>query len=119
VANFTVVYDACVLYPASVRDLIVELARTGLFRAKWTGRIHAEWINAVIRHRPELVRARLERVAELMNSGVPDCLVTGFAGFDPYATVAAGSFRAGKVSRSAAFKRAFCSSGMTILAEGF
>ena len=77
-ANFTVVYDACVLYPASVRDLIVELARTGLFRAKWTVRIHAEWINAVIRHRPELERARLERVAELMNSGVPDCLVTGF-----------------------------------------
>lgn len=77
-ANFTVVYDACVLYPASVRDLIVELARTGLLRAKWTVRIHAEWINAAIRHRPELDRARLERVAELMNSAVPDCLVTGF-----------------------------------------
>ncbi len=35
-ASFTVVYDACLLYPASVRDLVVELARTGLFRAKWT-----------------------------------------------------------------------------------
>jgi hypothetical protein len=77
VANFTAVYDACVLYPASVRDLIIELARTGLFRAKRTFRIHTEWINAAIRHRPELERARPERVAELMNSGVPDCLVTG------------------------------------------
>lgn len=77
-ANFTVVYDACVLYPASIRDLAVELARTGLLRAKWTARIHAEWINAVIRQRPELDRVRLERVATLMNSAVSECLVTGF-----------------------------------------
>jgi hypothetical protein len=67
VASFTVVYDACLLYPASARDLVVELARTGLFRAKWTTRIHAEWINAAIRDRPELDRARLERAADLMN----------------------------------------------------
>ena len=66
-ANFTVVYDACLLYPASVRDLVVELARTGLLRAKWTARSHLEWINAVIRQRPELDRARLERVAALMD----------------------------------------------------
>ncbi len=77
-ANFTVVYDACLLYPASIRDLAVELARTGLLRAQWTARIHAEWINAVIRQRPELDRARLERVAGLMNSAISDCLVTGF-----------------------------------------
>jgi len=76
--NFTVVYDACLLYPASIRDLTVELARTGLLRAKWTTRIHAEWIDAVVRQRPELNRARLERVTELMNSAVPDCLVLGF-----------------------------------------
>jgi len=76
--NFTVVYDACVLYPASIRDLTVELARTGLLRAKWTARIHAEWIEGVLRDRPELDRARLERVAHLMNVAVLDCLVTGF-----------------------------------------
>jgi hypothetical protein len=68
VASFTIVYDACLLYQASVRDLVVELARTGLFRARWTTHIHAEWINAVIRNRPELDRARLERAADLMNS---------------------------------------------------
>ena len=28
-ASFTVVYDACLLYPASIRDLVVELGRTG------------------------------------------------------------------------------------------
>ena len=77
-ASFTVVYDACVLYPASIRDLLIELARTGMVRAKWTARIHSEWIDAVIRSRPELERARLENAARLMNVAVPDCLVTGF-----------------------------------------
>ncbi len=76
-ANFTVVYDACLLYSASLRDLAVELARTGLIRAKWTARIHAEWINAIIRQRPELDRVRLERVATLMNAAVSASLVTG------------------------------------------
>jgi predicted nucleic acid-binding protein len=78
VASFTVVYDACLLYPAAIRDLLIELARTGLFRAKWTDRIHTEWIDAVVRARPELDRARLERAARLMNAAVSDCLVTGF-----------------------------------------
>lgn len=82
-ASFVVVYDACVLYPASIRDLVLELARTGLLRAKWSTRIHAEWINALIRERPELDRIRLERVAELMNAAVLDCLVTGFESLEP------------------------------------
>ena len=41
--NFTVFYDACVLYPAPLRDLLVRLARMGVFRAKWTQQIHEEW----------------------------------------------------------------------------
>jgi hypothetical protein len=41
-----------------------------LLRAKWTARIHAEWINAASRDRPDLNRARRERAAELMNSAV-------------------------------------------------
>ncbi len=36
-----VVYDACVLYPAPLRDLLIRLARAGLFRAKWTHAILA------------------------------------------------------------------------------
>jgi hypothetical protein len=76
--NFTVVYDACLLYPASIRDLAVELARTGLIRARWTSSIHTEWMESVLRDRPELDRTRVERVAVLMNAAVLDCLVTGF-----------------------------------------
>lgn len=31
----TVVYDACVLYPAPIRDLLIRLALTGMFHARW------------------------------------------------------------------------------------
>ena len=43
-ANFSVVYDACVLYPAPLRDFLMELAITDLFKARWTDAIHDEWI---------------------------------------------------------------------------
>ncbi len=36
---FVVIYDACVLYPAPLRDLLIRLATTGLFRVKWTDQI--------------------------------------------------------------------------------
>ena len=37
------VYDACVLYPAPLRDLLLRLGASGLFRARWTDRINEEW----------------------------------------------------------------------------
>ncbi len=36
------VCDACVLYPAPLRDLLIHLALADLFRARWTAAIHAE-----------------------------------------------------------------------------
>jgi hypothetical protein len=33
---FVVIYDACVLYPAPLRDLLVRLANTGIVRARWS-----------------------------------------------------------------------------------
>ena len=38
-ATIAVVYDACVLYPAPLRDLLVQLATARIFRAKWLGSI--------------------------------------------------------------------------------
>ncbi|MCA2996342.1 MAG: toxin-antitoxin system, toxin component, PIN family protein [Gemmatimonas sp.] len=36
---FTVVYDACVLYPAPLRDLLIGIAGTGIVRARWSDQI--------------------------------------------------------------------------------
>lgn len=56
----------------------MELATMGLFRAKWTDRIHEEWISALLRNRADLERSKLERTRGLMNASVPDCLVTEY-----------------------------------------
>jgi hypothetical protein len=78
VANFIALYDACVLYPAPLRDLLMHLAMTDLYRPKWTNEIHEEWIRNVLANRPDLTRIQLERTRELMNSNVRDCLVEGY-----------------------------------------
>lgn len=57
VNRLTVVYDACVLYPAQLRDLLMRLALTDLYRARWSNQIHDEWINALLRNRSDLSRA--------------------------------------------------------------
>ena len=73
-----VVYDACVLYPAPLRDFLMWLALTDLFQAKWTDKIHEEWMNNVLKNRPDLTYKQLERTKQLMNQNVRDCLVTGY-----------------------------------------
>jgi len=77
-ANFIVVYDANVLYPAPLRDLLMRLALTDLFRARWTEDIHGEWIRSVLESRPDLTREQLERTRSLMDAHVRDCLVEGY-----------------------------------------
>jgi predicted nucleic acid-binding protein len=72
------VYDANVLYPAPIRDLLVRLARAGLVAARWTDQIHHEWIRSVLRNRPDLSPANLQRTRELMDRAVPGALVEGF-----------------------------------------
>jgi predicted nucleic acid-binding protein len=77
-SNFSVLYDACVLYPAPLRDLLMHLALTDLYRAKWTNEIHDEWIRNVLANRGDLSRKLLERTRDLMNSHVRDCLIDGY-----------------------------------------
>src|SRR3712207_6351193 len=56
----------------------MELAAARLFRAKWTLRIHDEWMRNVLRQRPDLTRLQLERTRDLMNQAVLDCLVEDY-----------------------------------------
>jgi predicted nucleic acid-binding protein len=76
--NFTAFLDASVLYPAPLRDLLLELAVADLYRAKWSDAVHDEWIRAILRNRPDLTRAQLERTRDLMNAHARDALVTDF-----------------------------------------
>ena len=51
-SHYTVLFDANVLYPAPMRDALMQLAVTDLFKAKWTADIHREWIDALLRNEP-------------------------------------------------------------------
>jgi len=71
------IYDACVLYPAPLRDTLVQLAFSGLVLARWTDTIHEEWISNLLDDRPDLTRDPLERTGDKMNLVIEDSLVSG------------------------------------------
>ena len=48
-SQYTALLDANVLYPAPMRDVLMQLAVTDIFKAKWSDDIHREWIDALMR----------------------------------------------------------------------
>ncbi|GIF91658.1 PIN domain-containing protein [Catellatospora chokoriensis] len=74
----TVIYDANVLYPNTLRDLLIRLARAGTVQARWTDQILDEMTEALHRNRPDIDPAKTRRLRELMNAAVRDCLVTDY-----------------------------------------
>ena len=77
-SHYTVLLDANVLYPAPIRDVLMQLAVTGLFQAKWTTEIHQEWIEALLNNEPHRDRKALERTRDLMDACTLDCLVSDY-----------------------------------------
>jgi hypothetical protein len=72
---FKAILDACVLYPAPVRDILLSFAGEGLFQPKWTGQIQEEWIRNLLINRPDLTRSQLEALVQTMNTAFPDANV--------------------------------------------
>ncbi|MFT5743924.1 MAG: hypothetical protein ACI86S_002002 [Paracoccaceae bacterium] len=48
-----VMIDACVLYPTVMREVILGVAATGLFQARWSDRILEEWARAARKIGPD------------------------------------------------------------------
>lgn len=82
-SHYTALLDANVLYPAPMRDLLLQLAVTDLFKARWSADIHREWIEALLREQPHRDRASLERTRDLMDHHTRDALVTGYQALVP------------------------------------
>jgi hypothetical protein len=56
---FIVIYDANVLYPNTLRDLLIRIAQQPhLVQAKWTDRIIDEMLMALRRNRPEITEEK-------------------------------------------------------------
>ena len=77
---FGATYDACVLYPASLRDFLVRLGGRRVFHARWTDQILDEMTRAVLPNRADLTAEQLQRTRTLMCEAVPGCLTTGYQG---------------------------------------
>jgi len=73
-----VVYDACVLFPAPLRDLLMRVAHAGLVRARWSENILDECFRNILIVRPELEPKVLARTRQLMNAAVADCVVVDY-----------------------------------------
>jgi predicted nucleic acid-binding protein len=77
------VLDACVLYSATLRSLLLDLAADGeLINPLWSEKIHDEWIGSLVENRPEL-KERLERTRQRMDFYFPHCLVREYEYLTP------------------------------------
>jgi hypothetical protein len=70
-ARYTALLDACVLYPVAMCDALMSVATTGVFAAKWTKRIEAEWMGALESSRPDLTGKLVVR-RDSMREAIPD-----------------------------------------------
>lgn len=76
-AGFTAVLDANVLYPALLRDVLLSLAHSGLYVARWTATIEDEFVRHLVADFPEK-KGEILRMAEQMQVAIPDCLIEGY-----------------------------------------
>lgn len=74
---FVVLYDSNVLYPNTVRDLLIRLARHGIVQAKWTEQILDE-VQEALRRNNVGDEGKHTELRRRMNAAVRDCLVTGY-----------------------------------------
>jgi predicted nucleic acid-binding protein len=79
--KFTIVLDACVLYPAPIRDVLLSLAAEGLFVVKWSDIIQNEWLRNLLANRPDLKKEQLFQTIKAMNLAFPDANVENFEVF--------------------------------------
>src|SRR5687768_12742747 len=77
------VYDACVLYPFHLRNVLVQCAFDGVVEARWTDDIHAEWMRSLAANSPGTSLERLQATRGLMKAVLPDADVAAYQDLIP------------------------------------
>ncbi|OIM97772.1 PIN domain-containing protein [Polynucleobacter sp. QLW-P1DATA-2] len=70
--RYTAVLDACVLYPVTIANVLMELAWQGIYTAKWTDDIDREWVNSLKRDKPDLTDEKIKYRLDHMHKAIPD-----------------------------------------------
>lgn len=73
------VFDACVLYPFHIRNILVQCAVDRLVDVRWTDEIHDEWMRNLAANTPGLNMERLRRTRDLMKAAMPTADVQEYA----------------------------------------
>lgn len=63
--------DSCVLYPFTLRDILIQFSYEGMFRAKWSSKVRSEVIKNVEKDNPK-TKGKLGSTFDLMEKAVPD-----------------------------------------------
>jgi hypothetical protein len=53
-SRYTAILDANVLYPNLLRDILLSLAASGLYHARWSAEINSEWTRNLGLNRPDI-----------------------------------------------------------------
>ena len=72
------VFDACILYPFHLRNIVVQAAVDRFVDARWTDEIHDEWIRNLAANVPAIPVERLQTTRRLMNDALPLAIVVGY-----------------------------------------
>ena len=81
---FSALLDTCVLYPSLLRDVLLEVAESGVYRALWSTAILDELESALLERfeaeqkGPEESNAAVVRLRTQMARAFPDALVEGW-----------------------------------------
>jgi predicted nucleic acid-binding protein len=76
--RYTAFLDACVLYPASIRDVLLSFAAESMYKVAWSAEVHNEWTRNLLLNRPDLTAGQLNRTIDAMNSAFPDALIEDY-----------------------------------------
>jgi predicted nucleic acid-binding protein len=76
--KFKATLDACVLYPAPLRDFLLWLANSELYKPVWTDKINEEWIRNLLLNRTDLKEESLRGAVSAMNEAFPDANTTNY-----------------------------------------
>lgn len=75
-----VVLDACVLYPAALRDFLLQLVDAEVFQGHMTATILDECFRSIQRKRPELRPDKLRNTRDAIENAFGDLLIDGYEG---------------------------------------
>ena len=82
----TALLDANILYPANLRDFLLQLAAADFFEPRWSDEIHNEWIENLLKNNTNLSREKLEATRAQMNRFFPQSVVTDYEDLIPQLT---------------------------------